>query len=105
MCRSKCVKWLPGKKSAIGDKAAVRKVDRPLYWEDRLPFAMAPLQTLEDVTKQQERVSGSQCDNPSFFLFFSFLFPLADPYPFQFVQLWESDPVTAEPEDEMVLEA
>lgn len=93
-CVSKCAKWVSGKKSAIGDKAAVRKVDRPLHWEDRLPFAIAPLQSPEDVTQQQERVSlFLWCESEMF------------THLFQFVQLWEADPVIAEPEDEMVLEA
>lgn len=70
----KCAKWEPNKKSAIGDKAAVRKVDRPLYWE-KLPFATTPLQTAEDVETQKQR----------------------------FVQLWEADPAIAEPEDDVMI--
>lgn len=53
---SKCSKWVAGKKSAIGDKAAVRKIDRPLVW-DALPFATKAISTPEDVAQQYNMVS------------------------------------------------
>jgi len=51
----KCLKWIPNKKSAIGDKLAVKKNHPALRW-DALPFAARRILTLEDVTSQQEMV-------------------------------------------------
>jgi len=51
----KCSKWVPNKKSAIGDKPAVKKSHPALRW-DALPFAARRILTLEDVTSQQETV-------------------------------------------------
>jgi cohesin loading factor subunit SCC2 len=45
-----------GKKSAIGDKAAVKRHEKPISW-DRLPFATAPILTTEDVETQKAKVS------------------------------------------------
>jgi cohesin loading factor subunit SCC2 len=51
----KCSKWVPNKKSAIGDKPAAKKNHTALRW-DALPFAARLILTLEDVTSQQETV-------------------------------------------------
>ncbi|KAG5642305.1 hypothetical protein DXG03_003025 [Asterophora parasitica] len=60
-------------KSAIGDKPAVRRHENPISW-DRLLFAMAPILTTEDVEAQKA------C----------------------FLDIWNEDGVTAEPEDEFL---
>jgi hypothetical protein len=52
---SKCNKFVLGKKSAIGDKPAVKRHEKPISWE-RLPFATAPIITTEDVDTQKARV-------------------------------------------------
>jgi hypothetical protein len=53
---SKCMKFVPGKKSALGDKPAVRKHEHPLTWE-RLPFATRPVLTAADAEAQKKTVS------------------------------------------------
>ncbi|KAI9064653.1 hypothetical protein FKP32DRAFT_1625471 [Trametes sanguinea] len=70
----KCAKFVIGKKSAVGDRPAVRKHERPLSWE-RLPFATAPMLTSEDVAAQSTK----------------------------FLEIWSEDGVTAEPEDDMIM--
>ncbi|KAI0366939.1 hypothetical protein BV20DRAFT_951369 [Pilatotrama ljubarskyi] len=70
----KCSKFVIGKKSAVGDRPATRKHERPLSWE-RLPFATTPMLTSEDVTAQSRR----------------------------FLEIWSEDGVAAEPEDDMVM--
>lgn len=56
---SKCSKWMPGKKGALGDKAATRKrTDLVITW-DRLAFAAKPILIHEDVVQQREQVSHS----------------------------------------------
>ncbi|KAF7422876.1 Sister chromatid cohesion protein 2 [Pleurotus ostreatus] len=67
----KCNKFIIGKKSALGDKAAVRRHETPISWE-RLPFASTPLLTSEDMAAQRAR----------------------------FLDIWNEDGVTAEPDDE-----
>ncbi|KAF4581480.1 Sister chromatid cohesion protein 2 [Pleurotus pulmonarius] len=67
----KCNKFTIGKKSALGDKAAVRRHEAPISWE-RLPFASNPLLTHEDMAAQRAR----------------------------FLDIWNEDGVTAEPDDE-----
>ncbi|KAF9488996.1 hypothetical protein BDN71DRAFT_1531854 [Pleurotus eryngii] len=67
----KCNKFTIGKKSALGDKAAVRRHESPISWE-RLPFALTPLLTSEDIAAQRAR----------------------------FLDIWNEDGVTAEPDDE-----
>ncbi|KII90510.1 hypothetical protein PLICRDRAFT_697054 [Plicaturopsis crispa FD-325 SS-3] len=67
----KCVKFVVGKKSAIGDKAAVKRHERPISWE-RLPFAIAPILTSQDLDTQKSR----------------------------FLDVWNEDGLTAEPEDD-----
>ncbi|KAI0643094.1 hypothetical protein C8Q79DRAFT_1002826 [Trametes meyenii] len=70
----KCLKFVIGKKSAVGDRPATRKHERPLSWE-RLPFASAPMLTSEDTAVQSTR----------------------------FLEIWSEDGVAAEPEDDMIL--
>ncbi|KAI0823297.1 hypothetical protein BC628DRAFT_1504458 [Trametes gibbosa] len=70
----KCSKFVIGKKSAVGDRAATRKHERPLSWE-RLPFATASMVTSEDAAAQSTR----------------------------FLEIWSEDGVAAEPEDDMIL--
>ncbi|KAG5653655.1 hypothetical protein H0H81_011615 [Sphagnurus paluster] len=69
----KCNKFSLGKKSAIGDKAAVKRHENPISW-DRLPFATTPILTTDDVETQKAR----------------------------FLDIWNEDGVTAEPEDEFL---
>ncbi|KAG6372819.1 sister chromatid cohesion C-terminus-domain-containing protein [Boletus reticuloceps] len=66
----KCSKFVPGKKSAVGDKPAVKRHQFPISW-DRLPFAMAPLILPEHLAAQKAT----------------------------FLQIWNEDGVVAEPED------
>ncbi|KAG9315547.1 hypothetical protein JVU11DRAFT_3168 [Chiua virens] len=72
LSEEKCSKFVPGKKSAIGDKPAVKRHQYPISW-DRLPFAMAPLILPEHLATQ--RVT--------------------------FLQVWNEDGVVAEPEDDL----
>jgi cohesin loading factor subunit SCC2 len=60
---SKCTKWVPGKKSAVGDKPATRKHEDPISWE-RLTFATTPLLTSEHIEIHRSQVR-------SFFVMFS----------------------------------
>lgn len=52
---SKCNKFVIGKKSAIGDKPAIKRHDKPISW-DRLPFATNPLHTTHDAEVQKAKV-------------------------------------------------
>ncbi|OCH92592.1 hypothetical protein OBBRIDRAFT_791042 [Obba rivulosa] len=72
LSEEKCSKWVVGKKSALGDKPATRRHERPISWE-RLPFATAPLLTSQDCDAQRTR----------------------------FLEIWSEDGLTAEPEDDM----
>ncbi|KAJ3848406.1 hypothetical protein EV368DRAFT_49356 [Lentinula lateritia] len=72
LSEEKCGKFNHTKKSTIGDKPALRRHDNPITW-DRLPFAVKPVLTSEDVKEQKER----------------------------FKKIWMEDGVTAEPEDEV----
>ncbi|KAF8648994.1 hypothetical protein AX16_006108 [Volvariella volvacea WC 439] len=72
LSEDKCNKFVIGKKSAIGDRPATKRHDNPISWE-RLPYATAPILTSEDVTLQRTR----------------------------FLDIWNEDGVTAEPEDEI----
>jgi len=67
----KCSKWVVGKKTAIGDRPATRRHERPITW-DRLPFATRPILTNEDVASAQNT----------------------------FLEIWNEDGLTAEPEDD-----
>ncbi|KAG8907886.1 Sister chromatid cohesion protein 2 [Tulasnella sp. 403] len=73
LSEDKCSKWIPGKKSALGDKPAVRrKVDLVLSWE-RLPYAVKHIMIPDDAAQQRQR----------------------------FLALWEEDGVQPEPDDTM----
>ena len=54
----KCLKWVIGKKNALGDKPATRRggtAAAPLSWA-RLPFATQPLLTTADMAAQRDAV-------------------------------------------------
>ena len=56
----KCLKWVMGKKNALGDKPATRRAGTataPLTWS-RLPFATRHLLTTSDMVAQRETVRG-----------------------------------------------
>ena len=54
---SKCSKWVPGKKSALGDKPATKRREVPLVW-DRIPHATLPIRTEEEAIVQQAKVKS-----------------------------------------------
>ncbi|KAI6129687.1 hypothetical protein EDD16DRAFT_1689919 [Pisolithus croceorrhizus] len=70
LSEEKCSKFVPGKKSAIGDKPATKRHTHPISW-DRLPFATMPLILPEDLVKHRTT----------------------------FLHVWNEDGVTPEPED------
>ncbi|KAI6114285.1 sister chromatid cohesion C-terminus-domain-containing protein [Pisolithus sp. B1] len=70
LSEEKCSKFVPGKKSAIGDKPATKRHTHPVSW-DRLPFATMPLILPEDLVKHR----------------------------ITFLHVWNEDGVTPEPED------
>ncbi|KAH0832222.1 sister chromatid cohesion C-terminus-domain-containing protein [Lanmaoa asiatica] len=72
LSEEKCSKFVPGKKSAIGDKPAIKRHQFPIYW-DRLPFGIAPLILPEHLATQKAT----------------------------FLQIWNEDGVAAEPEDDL----
>jgi cohesin loading factor subunit SCC2 len=57
---SKCNKFVIGKKSAVGDKPAIKRHDKPISW-DRLPFATNPLHTTHDAEVQKAKVRACCC--------------------------------------------
>ena len=60
----KCLKWVVGKKNALGDKPATRRAGAaaaPLTWT-RLPFATRPMFTTADMAAQRETVRGCLTD-------------------------------------------
>jgi len=67
----KCSKWVPGKKSAMGDRPATKRREIPLEW-DRMSYATQAIRTERDAALQKER----------------------------FLELWIEDPVMPEPEDD-----
>jgi len=71
LSEDKCNKFVIGKKSAIGDKPATKRNDNPISWA-RLPFATDPLHTTQDADLQKAR----------------------------FLEIWNEDGLTAEPEEE-----
>ncbi|KAI0317644.1 hypothetical protein OF83DRAFT_1120276 [Amylostereum chailletii] len=71
LSEDKCLKYVPGKKSAVGDKAVTRRHDTTLTW-DRLPYAVKPLLTVEDMEAQRD----------------------------SFLAIWHEDGVTQEPDDD-----
>ncbi|KAH8818805.1 sister chromatid cohesion C-terminus-domain-containing protein [Flagelloscypha sp. PMI_526] len=72
LSEEKCTKFELNKKSAIGDKAAVRKHQKPIAW-DRLPFARKPILTSADAVEQRTT----------------------------FLAVWDEDGVTGEPEEDV----
>ncbi|KAI6042629.1 sister chromatid cohesion C-terminus-domain-containing protein [Pisolithus marmoratus] len=70
LSEEKCSKFVPGKKSAIGDKPATKRHPHPISW-DRLPFATMPLILPEDLVKHRTT----------------------------FLHVWNEDGVAPEPED------
>ena len=86
---SKCSKFVVGKKSAVGDKGVTRKHGRPISW-DRLPYATQPLLNMEDAERQKitVRILCSYASGP---LTSAFI---------KFIEIWNEDGVTAEPEDD-----
>ncbi|KAG6336273.1 hypothetical protein ID866_2827 [Astraeus odoratus] len=70
LSEEKCSKFIPGKKSAVGDKPAIKRHQLPISWE-RLPFATRPLVLLEDLVAHRTT----------------------------FLQIWNEDGVVPEPED------
>ncbi|KAJ7246366.1 hypothetical protein C8J57DRAFT_1675032 [Mycena rebaudengoi] len=71
LSEEKCSKFVAGKKSAVGDKVATKKNEKPIAWT-RLPFATTPILTTSDADAQKAR----------------------------FIEVWNEDGVSAEPEDE-----
>ncbi|KAJ7081353.1 hypothetical protein B0H15DRAFT_924231 [Mycena belliarum] len=72
LSEDKCSKFVMGKKTAAGDKAATKKNERPISWMPRLPFATRPILTTSDAQEQKT----------------------------EFIKVWNEDGVAAEPEDE-----
>lgn len=72
LSEEKCLKWVIGKKNAMGDKPANRRHNNLLSW-DRIPFATAPLLTTQDIASQRNT----------------------------FLEIWNEDGVTVDPEDDM----
>ncbi|KAJ7457662.1 hypothetical protein B0H11DRAFT_208709 [Mycena galericulata] len=71
LSEEKCSKFVAGKKSAVGDKAATKRNEKPISWT-RLPYATAPILTTSDVDAQKAK----------------------------FIDVWNEDGVAAEPEDD-----
>lgn len=57
LAEEKCQKFVLGKKSAIGDRPAVKKRDSPISWE-RMPFAEKEIRNREDVEVQKATFLG-----------------------------------------------
>ncbi|KAF4617468.1 hypothetical protein D9613_005695 [Agrocybe pediades] len=74
LSEDKCNKFVIGKKSAVGDKPATKRHENPISW-DRLLYATNPLHTTEDANHQKVR----------------------------FLEIWNEDGLTAEPEEEEFL--
>jgi len=68
LSEEKCGKWVPGKKSALGDKPAIKRHIKPVSW-DRMPFTHLPIVTVGDVTIRKK----------------------------QFIHIWQEDGVSGEP--------
>lgn len=71
LSEEKCSKFVLGKKSAIGDKPAIRRHQLPIAWT-RLPYATTSLAEEHDLTAHR----------------------------LAFIEVWNEDGVTAEPEDD-----
>ncbi|KAI0064180.1 hypothetical protein BV25DRAFT_1934347 [Artomyces pyxidatus] len=74
LSEDKCLKWVIGKKNAVGDRPATRRHATPLAWT-RLPFAARPILTTSDMAEQRDT----------------------------FLQIWNEDGVAAEPEDDFAV--
>ncbi|PFH53278.1 hypothetical protein AMATHDRAFT_73479 [Amanita thiersii Skay4041] len=72
LSEEKCVKFVVGKKSAVGDRPTTRRHESPINW-DRLPYAISPILTTLDVNAQKAR----------------------------FLDIWNEDGVSAEPDDNL----
>ncbi|KIP08264.1 hypothetical protein PHLGIDRAFT_127100 [Phlebiopsis gigantea 11061_1 CR5-6] len=68
----KCAKWVIGKKTTVGDRQATKRHEKALIW-DRLPFAVSPLLSSQDLTSQRDK----------------------------FLEIWSEDGVTGEPEEDV----
>jgi len=55
LSEEKCMKWVVGKKSALGDKAAIRRGVTGMTWE-RLPYAVQPIHTRDDMENQHRQM-------------------------------------------------
>ncbi|KZS93617.1 hypothetical protein SISNIDRAFT_454038 [Sistotremastrum niveocremeum HHB9708] len=64
----KCLKWVPNKRSALGDKPATKRKADPITWS-RMPFATSPMINQSDIQAQRDK----------------------------FIELWQEDGVEAEP--------
>jgi cohesin loading factor subunit SCC2 len=51
----KCQKFILGKKTPTGDRAAVKRHEQPISW-DRLAYATKPILTAEDINVQKAQV-------------------------------------------------
>ncbi|KAG2144172.1 uncharacterized protein EDB93DRAFT_1154179 [Suillus bovinus] len=71
LSEEKCSKFVLGKKSAIGDKPAIKRHQLPITWT-RLPYATTSLVQEHDLTAHRQT----------------------------FIEVWNEDGVTAEPEDD-----
>ncbi|KAJ7605513.1 hypothetical protein DFH06DRAFT_257355 [Mycena polygramma] len=71
LSEDKCSKFVLNKKTAAGDKAVTKRNEKSISWA-RLPFATAPILTTADADAQKAR----------------------------FIEVWNEDGVSAEPEDE-----
>ncbi|CAK5269780.1 unnamed protein product [Mycena citricolor] len=72
LSEEKCSKFVLGKKSALGDKPAMRRPELSFTW-DRLNYATSPILTTADADAQKAA----------------------------FIGIWNEDGITAEPEDEL----
>ncbi|EGN98100.1 hypothetical protein SERLA73DRAFT_109431 [Serpula lacrymans var. lacrymans S7.3] len=70
LSEEKCIKFAPGKKSIVGDKAVTKRHHNPIMW-DRLPFASTPLVD-QDIENHRT----------------------------MFLAIWSEDGVTVEPDDD-----
>ena len=91
------MKWVVGKKSALGDKAAVRRHATAMGWE-RVPYAMQPIHTCEDMEGQHRQVRTPIVS------FHSLASSMSDSIPFysaQLLSLWELEGVSPEPMEDV----
>ncbi|KAI0078215.1 ARM repeat-containing protein [Panus rudis PR-1116 ss-1] len=71
LSEDKCSKFVLGKKSAVGDRPAARRHEKPISWE-RVPFATTRLQSPQDLLVQHQT----------------------------FLTIWHEDGLTTEPTDD-----